>query len=101
MLAGQATVRALSYALAILKVQLAEVLPLASVAWQVTVLVPFGKVEPLGGVQLAVEPEQLSLGVAAEVCGADSQLSGADVVVMLAGQATVGACSSFTVTVKV
>ena len=47
------------------KVQLAEVLPLASVAWQVTVLVPFGKLEPLGGVQLVVEPGQLSLGVAA------------------------------------
>ena len=65
MLAGQATVGACSSLTVTVKVQLAEVLPLASVAWQVTVLVPFGKVEPLGGVQLVVEPGQLSLGVAA------------------------------------
>ena len=44
------------------KVQLA-VFALASVAVQVTVVVPTGNVEPLAGVQLAVAPEQLSPGV--------------------------------------
>jgi hypothetical protein len=39
-------------------------LPLASVALQFTVVVPFGKAEPLGGVQLMLAPEQLSLAVA-------------------------------------
>ena len=65
MFPGQVTVGGWLSATVTVKVQLAEVLPLASVAWQVTVLVPFGKVEPLGGVQLAVEPGQLSLAVAA------------------------------------
>src|SRR5438552_19159112 len=52
----------LSLALTV-KVQSAELFPLASVAWQVTVVVPFGKVEPLGGVQVVVEPGQLSPAV--------------------------------------
>src|SRR5437763_14830324 len=81
--------------------QLAAVPILASLAWQVTVLVPFGKVEPLGGVQLAVEPGQLSLGGAEERRGGESRLSGAVVVVMFAGQVTVGGGLSVTVTVKV
>jgi len=34
-----------------------------SVAVQVTVVVPFGKVEPLAGTHEAVAPGQLSLGV--------------------------------------
>jgi hypothetical protein len=40
------------------------VLPEASVAVQVTVLVPFANVEPLAGEQLLVVPGQLSVGVA-------------------------------------
>jgi hypothetical protein len=36
------------------------VLPLASVAVQVTLLVPKAKVEPLAGLQLTVAPVQLS-----------------------------------------
>ena len=38
-------------------------LPCASVAVQVTVVVPTAKVLPLAGVQLAVAPGQLSVGV--------------------------------------
>ena len=44
------------------KEQLA-VLPEASVAVQVTAVVPFGNVEPDGGEQLVVTPGQLSLAV--------------------------------------
>jgi hypothetical protein len=44
------------------KLQLA-VLFAASVAVQVTVVVPLAKVEPLGGVQLAVTPGQLSVAL--------------------------------------
>ena len=64
MLAGQVTVGAWLSLTVTVKLQSAELFPLASVAWQVTVVVPFGKVEPLGGVQVVVEPGQLS---AAEV----------------------------------
>ena len=45
------------------KEQLA-VLPLVSVAVQVTVVAPFGKLEPLAGAQLMLAPGQLSLTVA-------------------------------------
>ena len=39
----------------------------ASLTVQLTVVTPFGKVEPLGGVQVGVPtPEQLSLTVGAE-----------------------------------
>ena len=41
------------------------VLPLVSVAVQVTVVMPRGKVEPLGGLQDLVTPGQLSLAVGA------------------------------------
>jgi hypothetical protein len=44
------------------KLQVA-VLPDESVAVQVTVVVPLGKLEPEGGVQLVVTPGQLSLAV--------------------------------------
>ena len=46
------------------KLQGVDVLPLASVAMQVTVVVPFANVDPDGGVQPPVAPGQLSLGVA-------------------------------------
>ena len=61
MLAGQVTVGAWLSLTVTVKVQSAELFPLASAAWQVTVVVPFGKVEPLDGVQVVVEPGQLSL----------------------------------------
>src|SRR5205823_15105090 len=99
MFAGQVTVGAWLSLTVTVKLQSAELFPLASVAWQVTVVVPFGKVEPLGGVQVVVEPTQDWKSVVEEMCGADSQLPAAVVVVMLAGQVTVGAWLSLTVTV--
>ena len=39
------------------------VLPLASVAVAVTVVVPFGKLDPDGGLLMTATPEQLSLTV--------------------------------------
>ena len=42
------------------------VFPEVSVAVQVTVLVPFGKDEPEGGLQLRVTPGQLSVAVGVE-----------------------------------
>ena len=63
MFAGQVIVGfALSLTVTV-KLQIA-VLPDASFAVQVTVVVPFGKVEPDGGLQLPVTPEQLSVAVA-------------------------------------
>src|SRR5438876_11832889 len=101
MLAGQVTVGAWLSLTVTVKVQSAELFPLASVAWQVTVVVPFGKVEPLGGVQVVVErSEERRVGEVCR-CGGESQLPGAVVVVMLAGQVTVGAWLSLTVTVRV
>ena len=51
--------------------QLAE-LPAASITEQFTVVVPFGKLDPEGGVQTGVPtPEQLSVAVAAKVTTAE------------------------------
>lgn len=85
------------------KVQLA-VLPDVSAAVQVTVVVPTGKTEPLGGVHTEVTPGQLSDTVGAgkvtvapleigQVCAATA--------VTFAGQVIVGGCVSLTVMVKV
>ena len=79
------------------------VLPDVSVAVQVTVVVPTGKIEPLGGLHTEVTPGQLSdtvgggkLTVAAleigQVC--------ATIAVTLAGQVIIGGCVSLTVTVN-
>jgi hypothetical protein len=46
-----------------LKVQL-RALPQASLAVQITELVPFANVDPLGGTQVMLTSEQLSLAVA-------------------------------------
>ena len=63
---GQVTVGAVVSTTVTMKEQpLTEVLPLASVAVQVTVVVPLGNVEPDAGVQVAVAPGQLSVAVAA------------------------------------
>ena len=43
------------------------VLPEASTAVHITGVTPFGKVEPLGGLQATVTPVQLSLAVALQV----------------------------------
>jgi hypothetical protein len=77
----------------------AEVLPLASVALQVTVVVPFGNVEPDAGLQLAVAPGQLSLAVAEKLTTAEHWPESFPWV-MLAGQLIVGFSLSLTVTVN-
>jgi hypothetical protein len=81
-----------------LKLQLA-VLPLASVAVQVTVVGPLAKAEPLAGEHRKVVPGQLSLTTGTN---ATTWLHwpGAVLVLMLAGQVMLGGAVSFTVTVK-
>jgi hypothetical protein len=84
------------------KLQVA-VLPDVSVAVQVTVVVPTGRTEPLGGVHTEVTPGQLSDTVGAgkvtvalleigQVCAATA--------VTFAGQVIVGGCVSLTVIVN-
>jgi hypothetical protein len=75
-------------------------LPLASVAVQVTGVVPLAKVEPLAGLQATVAPGQLSVTLAANVTTAPHWFTPAGTL-MLAGQVTAGGCVSLTVTVKV
>ena len=104
MLAGQLAVGFSSSLTVTVKVQVL-VLPLASVAVQVTVVVPSGNVEPLAGLQLMLEPGQLSLALAVKVtCAWQSPLTLSApvlvVVVMLAGQVATGGSLSVTVTVK-
>ena len=62
MSAGHVTTGATLSLMLTLKLQVL-VLPAASVARQVTVLVPLAKVEPLAGVQLMLAPGQLSVTV--------------------------------------
>src|SRR3989442_13325825 len=81
-----------------MKVQSAELFPLASVAWQVTVVVPFGKVEPLGGVQVEIGRASCRERVEISVCAVSLKKKGAGVVVMLGRQVTVDAWLSLTVT---
>jgi hypothetical protein len=80
------------------------VLPDASVAVQVTVVVPTGNGVPDGGTQATVTPGQLSVatggGNVATAVVAIGQLAGATAVT-LGGQVMVGGCVSTTVTVKV
>ena len=74
----------------------------ASVAVQVTVVVPTEKLDPDGGVQLTTTPPQLSFPVGVEkVTVADPDPGGLSSVVIFAGQdPMVGSCVSLTVTVK-
>ena len=81
------------------KVQVA-VLPDASVAVQVTVVVPTGKQDPDGGLQRTVTPGQLSLAVVVKVTATHGSLTVAVLAVMLAGQVIVGGWVSLTLTVK-
>src|SRR4051794_36803842 len=84
------------------KLQLA-ILPAASLAVQVTVMVPAAKAEPLAGVQLTVMPGQLS---AADGTGKPTATlpeggqDGATTAVAFAGQEIVGACVSTMLTVN-
>ncbi|MCI0745299.1 MAG: hypothetical protein L0Y58_07830, partial [Verrucomicrobia subdivision 3 bacterium] len=74
------------------------VFPLASVAVQVTVLVPTAKFDPLAGSQATSTPEQLSLAIASKVTVRVQELVA--FVTMLAGQPIDGGCVSLIVTVK-
>src|SRR6266536_2481030 len=82
------------------KVQ-ALVLPLASVAVQVTVATPLLKVEPLAGAQATEARAQLSLALGAVQVTTAVQAPTAVVCVMSAGQVIDGFCASLTVTLKV
>jgi len=82
-----------------LKLQVA-VLPEASVAVQVTLFVPFAKVEPLAGLHTLVTPGQLSVALTNQVTLEASQTPAVVFVTMLAGQVITGFSVSLTVTVK-
>jgi hypothetical protein len=76
------------------------VLPEASVAVEVTVVVPIGKKLPVTALVVMVAPGQLSLNVdAVKLTTAPHWLASLDTV-MFEGQLITGACVSFTVTVK-
>src|SRR5260370_4421908 len=75
------------------------VLPVASVAVQVTVVTPFGKDEPLGGLHTTLTPGQLSVTVGAKVTVA-AHTPGSVPVVISAGQVITGFSVSLTVTLK-
>ena len=80
------------------------VLPLASVAVQVTVVVPMGKGDPDGGLQEVVTPGQLSLAVGGgneTGVAAEGGQVGAATAVTFAGQVIEGGWVSFTRTVNV
>src|SRR2546428_9524583 len=99
MLPGQVNVGSSLSLTVTVKVQ-ALVLPLASVAVQVTVVTPLLKVAPLVGRQLTVAPGQLSLAVGTVQLTTLVRAPNAVLVVMLPGQVKVGSSLSLTVTVK-
>jgi hypothetical protein len=74
------------------------VLPLVSVAVQVTVVSPLLKVEPLAGVQTTEATAQLSLAVGAVQVTTAVQTAGSVFWVMFAGQVMEGFSVSLTVT---
>jgi hypothetical protein len=79
--------------------QLAELLD-ASLTVQLTVVVPFGNVEPEAGLQAGVPtPGQLSVAVAFEYVTTAVHLFGSVLCTTLAGQVIVGGVLSTTVTV--
>jgi hypothetical protein len=81
------------------KPQLVDWLPEASVAVQVTAVVPTGNAVPDAGVQEVVTPGQLSLAVGEKVTMAEQTPTPA-IVEMLDGQAMVGFSLSLTVTLN-
>lgn len=82
------------------KEQLPE-LPDVSLAVQVTVVTPIGKLEPEAGVQVTgLEPSQVSLAVAVNVAVAEPEPIGFSVTLIGPGQVTTGPWLSATVTVK-
>src|SRR5438132_14277186 len=98
MLAGQVIVGA-SLSLTVTVKEQVAVLPLVSVAVQVTVVVPWAKVEPLAGLQVGGAPGKVTEAVAAKVTTA-LELPASLFVTMFAGQVIVGASLSLTVTVN-
>jgi hypothetical protein len=76
------------------------VLPEASVATLVTVVVPLGKLVPDAGVVATVTPGQLSLATGAGNVTIAEQSRGCVFVTMFAGQVMPGGSVSLTVTVK-
>ena len=79
-----------------------DVFPLASVAVQVTVVMPIGNVDPLAGKHEAVTPGHLSAAVRGGYVTTTPVAPGvAAAAVMFAGQVIVGACVSTTVTVNI
>lgn len=76
-------------------------LPDVSLAEQVTVVTPIGKLEPEAGVQVTDrEPSQASLAVAVNVAVAEPEPAGLSVTLIGPGQVTTGPWLSLTVTVK-
>lgn len=81
------------------KLQVAVLLD-ASVAVQVTVVLPIGKQVPDAGLQTTVTPGQLSLAVVVKVTTTHGSLSVAVLTLLDAGQVMVGGCVSLTITAK-
>src|SRR5438874_9758404 len=100
MFAGQLTTGASMSLTVTLKLQLV-VFPEASMAVQVTLLVPLANVLPLVGLQLTVTPEQLSVAIAAAKLTFWLHWPGAVLVTTLAVQVITGSWVSFTVTVNI
>ena len=76
-------------------------LPEVSLAVQLTVVTPSGKLEPEAGVQVTVRaPSQTSVAVAENVAVAEPEPAGLSVTLIGPGQLTVGPWLSLTVTVK-
>jgi hypothetical protein len=71
-----------------------------SVAVQVTDVVPSGRQEPDGGLQLTVTPGQLSWASREKLTTAHTSLTDEVLALRLAGQVIVGASVSLTVTVN-
>jgi hypothetical protein len=99
MLAGQMATGASVSLTVTLKLQLV-VLPEASVAVQLTLLVPLANVLPLVGLQVTVTPEQLSVAMAGAKLTFWLHWPDAVLVTTLTGQVITGGSVSLTVTLK-
>jgi hypothetical protein len=100
MFAGHATVGAWLSTTVTVNVQGADMLLEVSVAWQDTVVMPFGKTLPEAGLHEGVAPGQLSLTVGVKLTTAVHRF-GSVFWVMGFGQVIVGASLSLIVTVNV
>ncbi len=98
MLAGQVTCGSSWSRIVTVKLQLL-VLPEESVAVQFTVVTPFGKVEPLGGVHTRLVTVALSVAVTRNITLAFEHWPGSVAAMMLAGHVIVGGNVSTTCTV--